>query len=584
MSHNEHFEAKIYDSVEPKFIDIGPSKCSSRPINSELQNSSDNEVLLLSQDIRRQASGKCVQASGGSGKSVVQDPAFLGNTSKPMTSAEDDDSLEYIRLPWSTIPDPSKFVNHRSFLRYSKELKTLTDVMREYSKSDKVVESDLLDSTLAYSLKAAHDIYYNALTQWLLDNPNPHSRFIVQKLFAEYKDKEDLIRYHRRAKFDPKLRSEISAISRASDESIAHPDSHCSQNSASIIKGQHLQFEHWRKESQPKDLLFEEKALESNLLALQLKRKELELSDLQQFVSDIESAADAAEMDEVYGLHKFSFVQQTPKPVLISKAAFLQSNTSILKNPAKEHTNSLKIRDKYSIFCKEIKHHPPAAKENHFVKAPLLNQTASTIHDKPLRGQMTHLEEPCGSQHSTLNCTKPSSCLSSESSSLQQTGIANGNCYHTRGPDLIEKSAKINTANYSNIETLDYHPSRQHITGCIDENTNTTKPCSLSAPAIQRCTDGRILYNNVLGGTCTGGIYNLFLNNIQNNDISLSSGYDAVQSTIAGNNLIPFSIANNVYPDVALPTFDVQPLSAINCNSSSAATGPPFSSVYIALV
>ena len=120
-------------------------------------------------------------------------------------------------------------------------------------------------------------------------------------------------------------------------------------------------------------MLFEEKALESNLLALQLKRKELELSDLQQFVSDLESGADAAEMVEVHSLHKFSLAQQTSKPVLASTAASLQGNTSILKNPAKEHTDSLKIEDKYSIFCKEMKHQSPAAKENLLVKVPLLN-------------------------------------------------------------------------------------------------------------------------------------------------------------------------------------------------------------------
>ena len=120
---------------------------------------------------------------------------------------------------------------------------------------------------------------------------------------------------------------------------------------------------------------------------------------------------------------------------------------------------------------------------------------------------MTHLEEPRDSQHSTLNCSKPNSLLFSELPSLQQTGSANANCYHTRGTDLIEKSAKINTANYSNIETLDYYPSRQHITGYIDESANTTKPSSVSTPAIQCCTDGKILYSNVLSGTCTGGMY-----------------------------------------------------------------------------
>ena len=125
----------------------------------------------------------------------------------------------------------------------------------------------------------------------------------------------------------------------------------------------------------------------------------------------------------------------------------------------------------------------------------------------------------------------PSSWLSSELPSLQQTGTANINHYHTRGPDLIEKSAKINTANYSNIENLDYYPSRQHITGCIDEKVNTTKPSSVFTPAIQRCTDGKILYSNVLGGTCTGGNYNSFLNNRQNNlrnlkGVAISIGQD----------------------------------------------------------
>ena len=45
----------------------------------------------------------------------------------------------------------------------------------------------------------------------------------------------------------------------------------------------------------------------------------------------------------------------------------------------------------------------------------------------------------------------------------------------------------------------------------------------------------------------------------------------------------PFSIATNVYPDVALPSVDVQQLRAINCNSSNTTMEPPFSSVCIGL-
>ena len=50
----------------------------------------------------------------------------------------------------------------------------------------------------------------------------------------------------------------------------------------------------WRKQSQLKDSMFEEKALENYFLALQLKCKEVELSDLQQFVSEIYSSAKVA--------------------------------------------------------------------------------------------------------------------------------------------------------------------------------------------------------------------------------------------------------------------------------------------------
>ena len=58
--------------------------------------------------------------------------------------SQDEDSLEDIRLPWVDDPNPSKFSNHRSLVRYSRELKTITDVMREYSRADDKVDADFV--------------------------------------------------------------------------------------------------------------------------------------------------------------------------------------------------------------------------------------------------------------------------------------------------------------------------------------------------------------------------------------------------------------------------------------------------------
>ena len=78
------------------------------------------------------------------------------------SDCQDEDSLEENRLLWVDDSNPSKFGNHRSLVCYSRELKTITDVMRKYSRSDDKVDADLLNATLKYGLKA-HDIYKQAL-------------------------------------------------------------------------------------------------------------------------------------------------------------------------------------------------------------------------------------------------------------------------------------------------------------------------------------------------------------------------------------------------------------------------------------
>ena len=71
-------------------------------------------------------------------------------------------------------------------------------------------------------------------------------------------------------------------------------------------------------------------------------------------------------------------------------------------------------------------------------------------------------------------------------------------------------------------------------------------------------------------------MYNSFLNNIQSNDITFSSGFEAGQSTIGRNDPIPFSIGTNIYPEVAFPSVDVQTLSVITCNRNSATVESSF--------
>ena len=94
------------------------------------------------------------------------------------------DVLEDVRLLWVDDPDPTYFKSHRALKRYARELKMITDVMREYSRRQEENNQLLLDKTLEYGLRA-HGIYNNAIHQWLEDNPEAHSRPLVQNLVKE---------------------------------------------------------------------------------------------------------------------------------------------------------------------------------------------------------------------------------------------------------------------------------------------------------------------------------------------------------------------------------------------------------------
>ena len=103
----------------------------------------------------------------------------------------DDDPLEEIRLAWVDDPVPIHFMKHRSLIRYARDLKMITDVMRDYSKSHDCVEKAVLDATLEYG-KKAHNVYCNGLHQLLHDNPDSLARDKVESLVRDYPEKEGM--------------------------------------------------------------------------------------------------------------------------------------------------------------------------------------------------------------------------------------------------------------------------------------------------------------------------------------------------------------------------------------------------------
>ena len=116
--------------------------------------------------------------------------------------------LEDIRLSSVNDPNPTHFTSHRALLRYARELKMITQVIKEYSKLDPRADQGLLDDTLQYGFKA-HSIYSTALHQWLENNQEAHSVPVVSRLVKEYEAKgvDDLKRYHVRASKAPYERS-----------------------------------------------------------------------------------------------------------------------------------------------------------------------------------------------------------------------------------------------------------------------------------------------------------------------------------------------------------------------------------------
>ena len=157
---------------------------------------------------------------------VAEDNSETSAMSRQNDHSLDEDPLEEIRLAWVDDPVPIHFIKHKSLIRYARDLKMISDVMRDYSKSHDCVEKAVLDATLEYG-KKAHDVYCNSLHQWLHDNPDSLARDKVESLVRVYPEKErhDLERYYLRATNDPENRTKSTLLSSASKLSKASKDS-----------------------------------------------------------------------------------------------------------------------------------------------------------------------------------------------------------------------------------------------------------------------------------------------------------------------------------------------------------------------
>ena len=206
--------------------------------------------------------------------------------------ADIDDLLEDIRLPWVDDPNPTHFTSHRALIRYARELKMITQVMKEYSKLDPKADQGLLDDTLQYGLKA-HSIYSTALHQWLENNQKAHSVPVVTRLVKEYEAKgvDDLKRYHVRASKAPDERSSAT-MSTAGSSSCT---SVVSKKSLRIIRDQQQKIQELQMQKKMRELALEEKEVEIKQGNIKLKKKNLELDSYKQMVNELENVTEADE-------------------------------------------------------------------------------------------------------------------------------------------------------------------------------------------------------------------------------------------------------------------------------------------------
>ena len=405
----------------------------------------------------------------------------------------------------------------------------------------------------------------------------------------EYKGKTDLIRYHSRAIADPETRFEDTAFTTASNELNAGTSvAYCSlgsTESASAIQGQQRKIEHLRKQSQWKDLIVEKKVLESNLLALRLKKKDLELSNVQQFVDDLESVTDAAELNEVYYTRRHSPTPglQSGDPATapsITEVSPLLCPISVPDNDnAEEHR--LKISEASCAHNSVVVDYSLTTSQVPAVCRPNGKHAADTNLHEPVKSRALEFEHTSYIQCSTSNQYLPNSA---DSLTTQSSDRLDPHRRPTRGPaDFTVEHVNINNRN--DVQTLDYSFYQQptigtHIVDAVHTmrrelpNLNNPPIADTNGYINQQHGNPRPVCNRDPSET---RMYNSFLNCRQDNLISPSADKDVMRYTVGIRDSNP--LASDVCPGARLTSTDVSLPSHVYLSYTVVPAGPEHSSV-----
>ena len=198
---------------------------------------------------------------------------FDGERSQRREAVEEEtDPLADIRLVWVDDRRHDRFTRHRSFTRYVCDLEMIRAVMSQYSKSVEKVDVAILNATLDYGLKA-HDIYADALLEWLVDNLHSFAKPKVEDLVVNYPDeeRENLKRYYDRAMKDPDEHTTATVTSIL--PTASQLKSTLSHHFCQIIEDQQKKIVELRRKTEEMKLALEEEDLD---IIEQQKRKEFE--------------------------------------------------------------------------------------------------------------------------------------------------------------------------------------------------------------------------------------------------------------------------------------------------------------------
>ena len=144
-------------------------------------------------------------------------------------SDEIDEALDEIRQPWVLSKNSSHFSNHRSLIKYWRELKVMVDTLRDYANNNEENNQKVIEAVYEYIMNAL-STYLDAVYSWIDDAKHKEKQAIsvpalprVQKLLGLYNPslKDKIEKYYERALRSPWERSMASSSSSCTSKSAA---------------------------------------------------------------------------------------------------------------------------------------------------------------------------------------------------------------------------------------------------------------------------------------------------------------------------------------------------------------------------